>query len=362
MDAPRAALVVDDLGPLIAALRSRGRVIGPTPRDGAIALDDITSAADLPRGLVDEQEAGQYRLSRAGTATFGLTLAPESYKRFLYPPRLALWTARGAPLRTEPNAEPVAPFTLLGLRACDLAAIRVLDRVLLGGTYQDADYRRRRDAVLLVAVACARAAPTCFCVSTETGPLPRDGYDILLTELDGRFLVEGGSASGDEIVHALSGHAPDAGDRAEAAAGTERAREQQRSLPAGVAPGLARQWGNARWSDVAARCLSCGNCTEVCPTCFCVTAERSVDLAGSTAVQSRRWDSCFTTDHSYLHGGAVHRSRSSRYRQWLTHKLSTWHDQFGSSGCVGCGRCITWCPAGIDITAEAHALVDSAGG
>ena len=94
----------------------------------------------------------------------------------------------------------------------------------------------------------------------------------------------------------------------------------------------------------------------VCPTCFCTTVEDHSDLAGETAERVRSWDSCFTLDFSYVHGGSVRTETQSRYRQWMTHKLASWIDQFGTSGCVGCGRCITWCPVGIDITEEAAAI------
>jgi ferredoxin len=93
-----------------------------------------------------------------------------------------------------------------------------------------------------------------------------------------------------------------------------------------------------------------------CPTCFCTTVDDVTDLTGSQAVRSRRWDSCFSMDFSYIHGGSVRSSGASRYRQWLTHKLASWQDQFGASGCVGCGRCITWCPVGIDLTEEVEAI------
>jgi sulfhydrogenase subunit beta (sulfur reductase) len=111
-----------------------------------------------------------------------------------------------------------------------------------------------------------------------------------------------------------------------------------------------------RWDEVAGRCLTCGNCTLVCPTCFCTAVEDGNDLTGERAERSRVWDSCFSIDYSYIHGGSIRQSPKGRYRQWLTHKLGTWHDQFGSSGCVGCGRCITWCPVGIDITEEVAAI------
>jgi ferredoxin len=116
-----------------------------------------------------------------------------------------------------------------------------------------------------------------------------------------------------------------------------------------------------RWDEVSERCLTCGNCTNVCPTCFCTTIDDTTDLSGTTAERVRRWDSCFTLDFSYTHGGSVRSSARSRYRQWMTHKLAHWVDQFGSSGCVGCGRCITWCPVGIDITEEAAAIRASPG-
>ena len=111
-----------------------------------------------------------------------------------------------------------------------------------------------------------------------------------------------------------------------------------------------------RWEEVSDRCLTCGNCTLVCPTCFCHSVDDVTDLASGEAERTRRWDSCFNLEHSYIHGGSVRTSGRSRYRQWMTHKLATWIDQFGTSGCVGCGRCITWCPVAIDITEEAAAI------
>ena len=119
---------------------------------------------------------------------------------------------------------------------------------------------------------------------------------------------------------------------------------------------LARNLEHPRWDDVATRCLSCTNCTLVCPTCFCSSVEDVTDLAGEGAERNRVWDSCFSVDHSYIHGGSIRPSGRSRYRQWLTHKFGTWHDQFGTSGCVGCGRCITWCPVAIDVTEELAAI------
>ncbi|MCK4774160.1 MAG: 4Fe-4S dicluster domain-containing protein, partial [Candidatus Krumholzibacteria bacterium] len=148
------------------------------------------------------------------------------------------------------------------------------------------------------------------------------------------------------------------GERAASEAATERAVSQiERSMDTdGIRDLLCGNYEHPRWDEVSKRCLTCANCTLVCPTCFCTTVEDTTDLTGENAERWRKWDSCFTTDFSYIHGGSIRSSSTARYRHWITHKLATWFDQFGSSGCVGCGRCIAWCPVGIDITEEAAAI------
>jgi sulfhydrogenase subunit beta (sulfur reductase) len=255
-------------------------------------------------------------------------------------------------------------YAFLGVRACDLRAIAVQDRVFMEGPQKDRDYRSRREAALIVAVNCGQAAPTCFCTSMGSGPRAGAGYDLALTELrDGNrhsFLVETATPRGEELAAELPLSSAtsldvEASDRVTA----EATAQVCRAMPAGIAAVLRESYEHPRWQDVGARCLACTNCTMACPTCFCIAVEDTTDLTGDTAERSRRWDSCFTAQHSYIHGGSVHGSTVSRYRQWMVHKLSTWHDQFGESGCVGCGRCITWCPVGIDITEEARAIRDS---
>jgi sulfhydrogenase subunit beta (sulfur reductase) len=173
-----------------------------------------------------------------------------------------------------------------------------------------------------------------------------------------RLLCRSGSEEGAAVLAELPRRpADDATRRAAADAVGAAAQRMGRSMPPVDLRVLMRDNLEAeRWDDVTRRCLSCGNCTMVCPTCFCTTTEDVSDLTGDHAERWRRWDSCYDLEFSALHGVPVRGSARSRYRQWLTHKLGTWHDQFGSSGCVGCGRCIVWCPTGIDLTVEAHAL------
>lgn len=354
------------LDALIVALASANyRVLGPTERDGAIIYDDIAGVADLPEGITDRQEAGRYRLEqRDDDALFGYVVGPQSWKKFLHPARQTLWRARrdGDSMTIEVPTDAPPRFAFFGVRACEISAIAIQDRVFVDGPYRDAGYDLRRKDAFIVALNCGEAGGTCFCTSMGTGPKAQSGFDLALTELigDGRheFLVEIGTARGAEILRQVTSRPATAGDVLEARRIVENtAAHMGRELETtGLKELLQGQLTSAQWDKVAERCLTCGNCTMVCPTCFCTTVEDHTDLAGISAERVREWDSCFTMDFSYIHGGSVRTSTSSRYRQWMTHKLAGWIDQFGTSGCVGCGRCVTWCPVGIDITAEAAAI------
>ena len=360
---------------LIEALSSRGyEVIGPTVRDGAIAFEPVSSAAELPVGLADEQEGGTYRLRRRGDqALFGFSHGPQSWKRILHPPVIRLWRARrdgnGGVGFVEDEEEP-RRRAFLGVRSCDIHAIAMLDDALLNIEHPDPRYRARREGVFIVAINCSVAGGTCFCVSMKTGPKASFGFDLALTELiEGDrhvFVVETGSERGEELIADLpTAEAPGrdrgAADEVVARTAASMGRRMPVDDPADLRDLLLRNLEHPRWDEVADRCLTCGNCTSVCPTCFCTDVDDVTDLTGEGAEHWRRWDSCFNLDFTHVHGGSVRSSPKSRYRQWMTHKLATWFDQFGTSGCVGCGRCVTWCPVAIDITEEAAAIAATEG-
>jgi sulfhydrogenase subunit beta (sulfur reductase) len=357
----------DRLQSLVDAIIAHGyETIGPVIRDDAIVYERFTSVAELPVGWTDEQAPGKYTLKSADRpAYFDFATGPQGLKRFFFRPDRLLWSARrenGNEFTVE-NATASPPrLAFFGVRACDLAALRVHDRVFLGGRFVEPDYAAHRHDALIVAVNCAQPASNCFCASMETGPEAREGYDIALTEVieeDRHFFVAAsGSPRGEALLEEIGAEIARAADvekgldvieSAYAAMGKYLQTDGVREL---VAAGA----NHPVWDEIAARCLTCGNCTMVCPTCFCSTVVDQTSLDGKTAERKQRWDSCFNIDFSYIHGGAVRSTPASRYRQWLTHKFSTWHDQFGLSGCVGCGRCITWCPVGIDITEVIEAL------
>jgi sulfhydrogenase subunit beta (sulfur reductase) len=371
---------------LVAVLRDRGyRVVGPQVRDGAIVYDELAATTVLPRGWRDVQAPGRAELQRRDDeALFGYAVGASGWKRELFPPRQRLWDAVSdgdASFHVVETPAPEQPLAFLGVRPCELAAIGVQDRVFLHGLAEDRVYAGHRRGLVLVAVECHAPAATCFCTSMGTGPgleVDADGVraagatthattpppavpDLVLTELlDGehRLLVRAATDVGDDLLAALEHREVGADDLAarEASLASAQAAIDRRLDLEGLHDLLLGNLAHPRWDDVAERCLTCTNCTLVCPTCFCSTTEDTTDLTGEHAFHDRRWDSCFTLEFTHTGPASVRSSGRSRYRQWLTHKLATWVDQFDTSGCVGCGRCITWCPVGIDLTEEVAAI------
>lgn len=354
---------------LLDILIKRGfRVVGPTIHDDAIVYEELNSIADLPVGWTDEQDGGSYRLKkRIDKALFSYIIGPQSWKKFLVPPVTRLWKAKhnGSEFQIVENIQELPKHAFLGVRSCDLHAISIQDKIFLNGNYVDPIYKARRENIFIVAVNCGRAGNTCFCVSMNAGPEVTFGFDLAMTEvLDNNlhyFVVEAGTEIGADVLHKMPHK--EAGENEISIAESIVAKtsgEMGRIIDiTDIKHLLYSSYENPRWDDVAARCLTCGNCTMVCPTCFCTTVEDITDLKGEYAERWRSWDSCFTLDFSYIHSSSIRSSAGSRYRQWLIHKLAAWIDQFGTYGCVGCGRCITWCPVAIDITEEVRAIKET---
>lgn len=358
----------EDFPALLQKLQAAGyRLVGPSVKDGAILVQEIQGAEDLPRGWGEETAPGSYRLKkRNDDAYFGFTFGPQSWKRFLFPPRDPLIHLKRHGRSIEWYRPPVdePPMAFIGVRPCDLAAIRIQDKVYAGTPFRESRYVARRRRAFLVAVNCLRPGELCFCDSMGTGPAATEGFDLCLTEMDGFFMVEAGSREGMDVLSDLPVSPVTREEGQALSQALEVARTQMgRQLDTHGLPGLL--FGNIdhpRWEDVAKRCLTCGSCTHVCPTCFCFSVREVGTMVEEEENRERFWDSCFSLDHSMIHGGFFRATPKQRFRQWLTHKLGAWESQFGTSGCVGCGRCIAWCPVGIDITEEAKAIrADSRG-
>lgn len=353
---------VEDLQKILDQLNSLGyQTIAPTIQDNTVVYNQISKIEQLPIGFIDEQEGGFYRLEKHSKPTFfSYTVGANSWKKYLHPPKVKLWQIKRKNKQMEFVKEDsvASKLAFIGVRACELNAILIQDRVFLKDKFVDPIYAERRKDVFIVAVNCARATKTCFCVSMDTGPKVKSDYDLALTEVIEKdkhfFVVDIGTEKGRQLLENIPQKAAKAQEKRLAESIVEKtAQNMGRSLNTeNIKEILYRSYENPSWDEVAKRCLTCANCTMVCPTCFCTTVEDTTDLTGDIAERWRKWDSCFTGDFSYIHGGNVRDSTKSRYRQWLVHKLGAWIDQFDSSGCVGCGRCITWCPVGIDITEQ----------
>lgn len=344
------------------ALKGAGyTLVGPTVDESAIVYGGISSVSDLPIGWTDTQEPGSYRLRRRPDQMyFGFASSPHSWKKFLYPAAAKLFSARRSDGEIEftPGDGPAPRYALIGVRACDLAAIGVHDRVFLEGRPQDSFYGDRRQAAFVLAVNCIEPGGVCFCASVKTGPRCGGGYDLAMTEMEAAFLLEIGSELGAHVLAGVEWRPAGAYElsRARRAVADAEGRMGRAIDTHGLPDLMYDNLEHHRWSEVAHRCLSCANCTMVCPTCFCSDVEDVSDLTGAETSRVRVWDSCFNREFSYVFGGHLRPNVRARYRQWLTHKLAAWIDQYGVLGCVGCGRCITWCPVGIDLTEELAAI------
>jgi ferredoxin len=349
---------------LIDQLRQSGyQCLGPVQSDGAIQLQTVTSLQEFPIGISNTQEPGSYRLQQTGhDRLFAWNHGPQALKPLCFAPQEVLWdetkTAEAGVqfTRKQPDSHPTA---VIGVRACDLAALAIQDQHFLREGYPDPHYQSRRDQLLLIGVDCVQSAQTCFCASTGDGPALNKGFDIGLAELASGYLIWAGSEKGRPWVERLPQHAATDEQLTEMLQSTSAAAAAQsrRLLDQAQLKQLYERLGHSQWQAVAERCLSCGNCTAVCPTCFCYATEHQMALDGQSASMVREWDSCFSLTHSEMGHFQIRNSTDLRYRQWLTHKLAGWQEQFERSGCVGCGRCITWCPVGIDLTHEVSVIL-----
>jgi ferredoxin len=343
-------------------LREAGyQTIGPRVKNDTVVYEPVENLNQLPKGYITEQDAGRFRLIKSGhDRYFDLIPGAQSWKQFLFPPRIDLFSMQKKGKNWEITTPPddIPSYALIGVRACELAAIQIQDKAFIREDFTDPIYRARREKVFILAVNCLHPAGTCFCVSMETGPRVKEGFDIDLTELDDVFLLTIGSEVAREILADIPFEPASAFLLNKAAQGIENAsRQMGRDLNTSDLPEMImNNLDNPYWQEIAKRCLSCANCTQVCPTCFCWDAVDQMNINGTETHRERVWDSCFNPGYSYVVGGNTRPTISSRYRQWLSHKMGTWKQQYGTFGCVGCGRCITWCPAEIDLTKEISTL------
>ncbi len=362
-----AKIKKEDLKVLFENLAPNYRIIGPKIVGGTILMSEI-SADDIPAGYMDNQQPGSYRVEKGSrNEIFSFSPGPDSLKKFLQPSVTEAFffrkTSKG--LTAEVPAVKDKPMAFIGIRACDLTAMSLLDKIFLEGPVRHSGYEARRKDIFIVAVNCLHPGDNCFCDSMGAGPEAKEGFDLAITEISNSLLVEAGSVQGEAVLERLPHDGVNDIDLDEKKSLVSRCRDlMKKSMKTRDLPGIIyKNMEHPRWAEIARKDLECGNCTMVCPTCFCNSSfdilsvkTISANLKEFPGIRKRTWDSCFSRNFARVHGGNFRPSRRARYRHWMTHKLAYWIDQFGRPGCVGCGRCITWCPAGIDITHELEEL------
>ncbi len=246
---------------------------------------------------------------------------------------------------------PAKPLLLLGARPCDTRAMLSLDR-LFNWDYKDPYYDRRRDKATVISFACARPASNCFCTSMGGNPAGTDGADMLWTDIGASYLVESLSDKGAKVEKAvgkLFGKATEKQIKAADKVKQEAENSMAHSFdPAGAREALQKSFDNEYWEELANRCLGCGICTFLCPTCHCFDIN-DITFKGRMW-RERNWDTCqfaYYSIHASNHNPRP--ARTHRQRNRIYHKFLNMNERLGVPGCVGCGRCVANCPVNIDV-------------
>lgn len=248
----------------------------------------------------------------------------------------------------EPENIEIKKRIILGMRPCDIKSILILDKLFINEDYVDNYYKRLRDNTLIFGFGCNKPRTTCFCTSLESGPFFKEGSDGFITDIGDKFIIEGITEGGKKLIEKLEN-----ADEDMVKAKGEIEKNANDTVPSSVKvekipQKLREMFEHPIWEEISERCLGCGVCTYLCPTCHCFDIQDEViDERGRRV---KNWDSCMFPIFT-LHGSG-HQPREFRYqrmRQRIMHKFNYYEENFGVIACCGCGRCITQCPVNIDV-------------
>lgn len=344
-------------------------LIGPVVKDGVISYEEVPVLEELASSVQDKQSPAFYSLKKTNKPYFfSYANGFSSLKKFFFPAQRELFS-----LKRDKNKrfnifypdKPNKKLAFFGIKPCDLAALVVQDKIFMEGDYQDIYYQNLRKNSFIVVANCTHPSENCFCTSFNTGPAVKnkESLDISLTEIleadKHYFIAEAFSERAREYFRKLKVPLAKEKDKKMFNKTIEKSARKikKRVNEEEIKKFFPLSYENYYWREIGKRCLGCGNCTLVCPSCFCSTVLEKSNIGATEAERVKVWDSCFNVEFSYIHPAAVRKNIYSRYRQWLMHKFFNWYKQFKTSGCVGCGRCISWCPVGIDVRDEVNNII-----
>lgn len=321
-----------------------------------ISKDNFEQLFEILKGLgkvyapvrVSDQSFSFKHVNSAGQIAFEALRTILPPKKFFYPGQETIITFQGTEVSEH---APELEFTVLfGVHPCDLAGLAVLDTIFSADP-ADTHYQRRRKACLIVGLSCL-PDKFCFCQSMGTD-CPTAGYDLFLTDIGDAFFIMAATSAGAEVLQSAKDFLSDA-DEEHRSRYKEFWNLRSKAFTNGFAPDnlhsvMDMEWNNKLWQDLGERCLSCGNCTPVCPTCYCFDLVDIASLNGTDGERRREWDSCQFSGFALIAGDHNFRPTPvDRLKFWYRHKLHGFDDPYGFKTCVGCGRCTVSCPSGID--------------
>lgn len=320
------------LAGLIDILVSKYDLFGPVRNQGQVGFERIRSVDEL-----------SLEVSNTDKSAKGLFF-PQVETMFGYDNR-----------KVVPPLKKVKPIAVFGLRPCDAKGLSILNKVFGNGKYLDHYWKDRYEDRLIFTIGCNRPRSTCFCNWMDSGPFSKEGSDIFLTDIGDSFLMEACSKKGEEFLKSLTGidldkPSPDDLKKAATHKGDAEALLGDRIDVAALKPILEKVWDKGLWGEISTKCLSCGVCTYLCPTCYCFDIQDEKAPGIDQGRRIRIWDSCmfplFTREAS---GHNPRPTVKERLRQRVMHKFNYFISDFEEIGCVGCGRCVIACPVNLDI-------------
>lgn len=319
-------LTPESLASLFIKLRADGRrILAPAERDGRTELREVQSPAEVATDPLQ-------------------TLLGAKETVFPRVERLLSYTQAAGSVQLKDTEPAAVPTVLFGIRPCEARAFRPLDAVFNWDS-RDRFFNARMDALTVISVGCTHSDEACFCTSVGGSPLSRDGADLFLLPLESGWYAEVLTERG-ETLRALASDSfqPGNGVDLEAFAASVPARFDAQQLT----DRLPRMFDSSEWKTQSLRCVGCGACAFVCPTCVCFDIQEEADAAGGDRL--RCWDTCgsrlFTLHAS---GHNPRELQSQRWRQRIYHKFAYYPDRYGMLGCVGCGRCTRACPVDMNL-------------